>query len=108
MGINMQNDDFISHVSTMTLLPVILLSLLQDSFSKAVKTVLRHYTFEMRPGCPATPVVEMQAAFPIGCGTLMIANDLDGLLCNTDIGSCALYNGENNGPLNCWRPVPSS
>ncbi len=108
MGINMQNDNFIPHVSTKTLLPVILLSLSQDSFSKTVKTVLSHYTFEVRPGCPATHVVEMPAASPIECGTMMIANDLDGLLYNTDTGSCAHYSGENNGPLSCWRPVPSS
>ncbi len=108
MGINMQNEAFFPHVGTMTLLPVILLSLLQDSLSKTVETVLRHYTFKMRPGCPATPVVEMQAASPIEYGTMMIVNDLDGLLYNRDTGSCALYSGENTGPLNCWRLVPSS
>ncbi len=108
MGINLQNDDFTPHVSTMTLLPVILLSLSQGSFSKTVKTVLPHYTFEMRPGCPANYMVLIYTASMIECGTMMIQNNCDGLLYNTDTQSCALYSGENSGPLNCWRLVPSS
>ncbi len=92
----------------MTLLLVILLSLLQGSLSKTVKTVLPHYTLEMRNDCSTDYSLVTPAASIIDCGIKMIDNNLDAFYYDMDMKGCALYNRENKGPLKCWRLVPSS
>ncbi len=97
----------VAQFRVMALLPVILLSLLQGSFSKTVKTGLPHYTLEMRPGCPANYVEVMPAASAIDCGTKMIEKNIDGLVYDEIGDSCFLLDQEE-GPVDCWRLVPSS
>ncbi len=108
MGINMQNEAFLPLVRTMTLLFVVLLSLLQGYVTKTVKTVLPHFTLELRHDCPLNAASYKKAPNLSDCGTQMIDNDFDGLLYSADIKICGLYNRENKGLFGCWRRVPSS
>ncbi len=92
----------------MTLRPVILLSLLQCSFSNTVKTVLPHYTLEMRNDCSSDYAFATDTASMIEYGTKMIEKNFDGLWYDADVNGCALYNRGNKEPLDCWRLVPAS
>ncbi len=109
MGINIQKKEgLVSQVRVMTLLPVILLSLLQGSFGETVKTVLSHFTLEMRNDCSTDYSLVTPAATVIDCVTQMIDNNLAALYYNMESKRCFLYSRENKGPFGCWQLVHSS
>ncbi len=78
MGIKRQCEALVPHVRTMTLLPVVLLSLLQGSFTKTVKTVLPQYTFEKFNDCLLDSSKKTQATSLLGCAGKMIGTHYHG------------------------------
>ncbi len=103
--INILDKAFIPHVRTMILLPVVLLSLLQVSFTRTVKTVLPQYTLERRPDCPHFSAKTTQATSSIDCAAKMIDNHLHGFRYIADGGTCHLLAQTGIYKAHCWKLV---
>ncbi len=100
----MLHEAFIPHVKTMLLLPVVLLSVLQGSVTKTVKTVVPQYTLE-RSICQGLIAEYTQASSIFGCAAQLINTNYHGFWFLADTGTCKFFTEPSEYKTPCWKLV---